>query len=54
MLQQAHEQGHDVGAATRALVAEKPLGDLDHPFRCSSWGDAELERNERIVERFGL
>ncbi|MDO9494924.1 MAG: toprim domain-containing protein, partial [Nocardioides sp.] len=27
MLQQAHEHGHDVGAATRALVAEKPLGD---------------------------
>jgi DNA primase catalytic core len=27
MLQQAHEQGHDVGAATRGLIAEKPLGD---------------------------
>lgn len=27
MLQQAHEQGHDVGAATRALVDEAPLGD---------------------------
>ncbi len=27
MLQQAHEQGHDVGASTRGLVAEKPLGD---------------------------
>jgi DNA primase catalytic core len=27
MLQQAHEHGHDVGAATRASVAEKPLGD---------------------------
>ncbi len=27
MLQRAHEQGHDVGAATRGLVAEKPLGD---------------------------
>ncbi|NHC22956.1 relaxase domain-containing protein [Nocardioides sp. IC4_145] len=27
MLQQAHEQGHDVGAATRAIVTEKPLGD---------------------------
>ncbi|MCT1618940.1 MobF family relaxase [Janibacter hoylei] len=27
MLQQAHEQGHDVGAATRGLVAENPLGD---------------------------
>ena len=27
MLQQAHEQGHDVRAATRGLVAEKPLGD---------------------------
>ncbi|GAB6986813.1 MobF family relaxase [Nocardioides pyridinolyticus] len=27
MLQQAHEQGHDVGAATRGLVAEQPLGD---------------------------
>lgn len=27
MLQQAHEHGHDVGAATRAIVAEKPLGD---------------------------
>jgi len=27
MLQQAHEQGHDVDAATRRLVAEKPLGD---------------------------
>lgn len=27
MLQQAHEQGHDVDAATRGLIAEKPLGD---------------------------
>jgi DNA primase catalytic core len=27
MLQQAHEHGHDVGAATRAIVAEQPLGD---------------------------
>ncbi|KRF20164.1 transfer protein Tra [Nocardioides sp. Soil797] len=27
MLQQAHEQGHDVGAAARAIVTEKPLGD---------------------------
>ena len=27
MLQQAHQQGHDVVAATRAIVAEKPLGD---------------------------
>jgi DNA primase catalytic core len=27
MLQEAHEQGHDVDAATRGLVAEKPLGD---------------------------
>ena len=27
MLQQAHEHGHDVGAATRAIVAETPLGD---------------------------
>ncbi|UUW88633.1 MobF family relaxase [Pimelobacter simplex] len=27
MLQGAHEQGHDVGAVTRGLVAEKPLGD---------------------------
>lgn len=27
MLQQAHEQGHDVDAAMRRLVAEKPLGD---------------------------
>jgi len=27
VLQQAHEQGHDVDAATRGLVAEKPLGD---------------------------
>ncbi|MDN4175202.1 MobF family relaxase [Nocardioides sp. SOB77] len=27
MLQQAHEQGHEVGAATRAIVTEKPLGD---------------------------
>ena len=27
MLQQAHEQGHNVGAFTRGLVAEKPLGD---------------------------
>ncbi|TWH01763.1 DNA primase catalytic core [Nocardioides sp. J9] len=27
MLQQADEHGHDVGAATRAIVAEKPLGD---------------------------
>ena len=26
MLQQAHEQGHDVGAATRALVAETAPG----------------------------
>ena len=27
MLQQVHDQGHDVGAATRAIVAENPLGD---------------------------
>ncbi|GAA1149644.1 MobF family relaxase [Nocardioides aquiterrae] len=27
MLQEAHDQGHDVDAATRGLVAEKPLGD---------------------------
>ncbi len=27
MLQRAHEHGHDVGAATRAIVAETPLGD---------------------------
>ncbi|WKN46642.1 MobF family relaxase [Nocardioides sp. Arc9.136] len=27
MLQQAHEQGHDVSATTRAIVTEKPLGD---------------------------
>jgi DNA primase catalytic core len=27
MLQQAHDQGHDVGVASRELVAEKPLGD---------------------------
>ncbi|GAB2857662.1 MobF family relaxase [Nocardioides pacificus] len=27
MLQHAHEQGHDVVATTRGLVAEKPLGD---------------------------
>jgi len=27
MLQQAHDQGHDVGAATRAIVTEKALGD---------------------------
>ena len=27
MLQQAHAQGHDVGAATRAIVTENPLSD---------------------------
>lgn len=27
MLQQAHEKGHDVSAAARAIVADKPLGD---------------------------
>ena len=27
MLQQTHEHGHDVGAATRAIVTETPLSD---------------------------
>lgn len=43
MLQQAHEQGHDVGAATRAIVAEKPLG--DNPAR---------DLRYRIVSRLGM
>ncbi|WP_308116748.1 toprim domain-containing protein [Nocardioides sp. TRM66260-LWL] len=43
MLQQAHEQGHDVGAATRAIVTEKPLG--DSPAR---------DLRYRIVSRFEL
>src|SRR3546814_19704483 len=43
MLQQAHEQGHDVGAATRGLVAEKPLG--DSPAR---------DLRYRIVSRFEI
>jgi DNA primase len=43
MLQQAHEQGHDVGAATRAILAEAPLG--DSPAR---------ELRYRIVSRLPL
>ncbi len=43
MLQQAHEQGHDVSAATRALVAEAPLG--DSPAR---------ELRYRLVRQVGL
>jgi DNA primase catalytic core len=43
MLQQAHEQGHDVGASTRALVAEAPLG--DSPAR---------DLRYRIVSRLGM
>ena len=43
MLQQAHEQGHDIGAATRALVAEAPLG--DSPAR---------ELRYRLVRQVGL
>lgn len=43
MLQQAHEQGHDVGAGTRALVAEAPLG--DSPAR---------DLRYRIVSRLGM
>ncbi len=43
MLQQAHEQGHDVSAATRALVAAAPLGDA--PAR---------ELRYRLVRQVGL
>lgn len=43
MLQQAHEHGHDVGASTRALVAETPLG--DSPAR---------DLRYRIVSRLGM
>jgi DNA primase len=43
MLQLAHEQGHDVSAATRALVAEAPLG--DSPAR---------ELRYRLVRQVGL
>ncbi|MDO9497331.1 MAG: toprim domain-containing protein, partial [Nocardioides sp.] len=43
MLQQAHEQGHDVSGATRALVADAPLG--DSPAR---------ELRYRLVRQVGL
>lgn len=43
MLQQAHEQGHDVSAATRAPVAAAPLGDA--PAR---------ELRYRLVRQVGL
>jgi DNA primase catalytic core len=43
MLHQAHEHGHDVGAATRALVAEAPLG-----------GSPARDLRYRIVSRLGM
>ncbi len=49
MLQQAHEQGHDVGAATRALVAEAPLGDSparDLRYRIVSRLDVTIDAGE--------
>ncbi|MFA6299529.1 MAG: hypothetical protein WC642_10210, partial [Nocardioides sp.] len=49
MLQQAHEQGHDVSAATRALVAEAPLGDAparDLRYRIVSRLDVAIDTGE--------
>jgi DNA primase catalytic core len=49
MLQQAHEQGHDVDAATRALVAEAPLGDAparDLRYRIVSRLDVTFDAGE--------
>ncbi|TGN65044.1 toprim domain-containing protein [Nocardioides eburneiflavus] len=43
MLQRAHEHGHDVGASTRAIVSETPLG--DSPAR---------DLRYRIVSRLGM
>ncbi|MFC5730898.1 MULTISPECIES: MobF family relaxase [Nocardioides] len=49
MLQQAHEHGHDVGAATRAIVAEKPLDDSparDLRFRIVSRLEIPIDTDE--------
>ncbi|ANH40539.1 DNA primase [Nocardioides dokdonensis FR1436] len=51
MLQQAHEHGHDVGAATRAIVAEKPLGDSparDLRYRIVSRLEIPIDTDESI------
>lgn len=49
MLQQAHEQGHDVAAATRALVDEAPLGESparDLRYRLVSRLDVSVDTGE--------
>ncbi|MFC7362230.1 MobF family relaxase [Nocardioides astragali] len=53
MLQQAHEHGHDVGAATRAIVAEKPLGDSparDLRYRIVSRLEIPIDTGEGTAE----
>jgi DNA primase catalytic core len=49
MLQQAHDQGHDVSAATRALLAERPLSDSparDLRYRVLSHLELALDTEE--------
>lgn len=49
MLQQAHEHGHDVSATSRAIVAEKPLGDSparDLRYRIVSRLDIPIDTGE--------
>ena len=49
MLQQAHDHGHDVSAATRALIAETPLGDSparDLRYRIVSRLDFTIDTSE--------
>jgi DNA primase len=51
MLHEAHEQGHDVDAATRGLVAEKPLGDSparDLRYRIVSRLELPIDTGEGI------
>ncbi len=51
MLQQAHEHGHDVGAATRAIVAERPLDDSparDLRYRIVSRLEIPIDTDESI------
>jgi DNA primase catalytic core len=57
MLQQAHEQGHDVSAATRALVAAAPLGDAParelryRLVRQVGFGEHDAESTDRDAPR---
>ncbi|MGE9808990.1 MobF family relaxase [Janibacter sp. G1551] len=49
MLQDAHDQGHDVGAASRAIVAERPLGESparDLRYRIVSRLDLPIDTGE--------